>query len=345
MGRRMYVEEIRYLDDRIGELIDDLKWHGLYDDTMIVFVSDHGESLWDHYDHFGHGGRNHHDELVKVPLMIKPHRQWASVKGAVVRTDVRAFDLMPTVLELAGLGADGELEAVSLAPLLGDPTGGPGDLPVQSANDWASAVRRWPWRYVRSLLPHLEGEQLFNLEQDPEEKVDVAARYPEVVAELRLVAAEHVLLRHGGFFVVVAGHVGSPAAELHWDDPVRLHPSGHLGLPLLPPSESSGLRFQGTEFRFGGRVADHDLDLVAGFSASEGAAVRVKVNGGRELRFAEAPTYRAGDLQRILDSGEAGVWAFRSPGRSHRSLGDVAAEGLHVDAEELRALKALGYVN
>ncbi len=53
LARALYDEEIRYVDDRIGRFLDELRALGLYDEALIAFVSDHGETLWSHYDAYG----------------------------------------------------------------------------------------------------------------------------------------------------------------------------------------------------------------------------------------------------------------------------------------------------
>lgn len=112
----LYDGEIRYVDDRlIGPLVSQLKSLGLYDRTLIVFTSDHGEEFFDH-GAWGHG-QSVYDELLKVPLILK----FPSSKFRGQRTDslVSLIDVMPTLLEHMGwdpavLGLDGR----SLIPIL-----------------------------------------------------------------------------------------------------------------------------------------------------------------------------------------------------------------------------------
>ncbi len=345
MGRRMYVEEVRYLDDRIGALLDELKALDLYDDSIIVFVSDHGESLWDHFDQFGHGGKNHHDELIRVPLIIKPHRGWGGAMGAVVDSQVRAFDLMPTVLELAGLDVSGlDLDAESLAPIMREPIAERRPRLAVSTNEYASAVRVRPWKYVRPLPPHAGPQQLFNLETDPEEHADVASLHPEVVRELRHTAAEHILLHHGGIVVAVISDEGDHSVRIRWNSDVELVPTAHLGLPPIAAGGDSILRFRTSEFAFSGAVGPDPLAVLAGFLVGDGAALDISVDGGPVLSLDQFPVYRAGELERVFESGEEGIFAFAAPGPSHRRL-DLSAGGeTRVDAQQLDALRALGYV-
>ena len=92
-----YDGEIFYTDYHIGRLIDELKRRNLYDDSIIVITSDHGEEFRDH------GGRLHtnslYEELVHVPLIIKV----PCMRDGVINGIVAESDIMPTLLSLVGL--------------------------------------------------------------------------------------------------------------------------------------------------------------------------------------------------------------------------------------------------
>ncbi|MBM3290578.1 MAG: sulfatase, partial [Candidatus Hydrogenedentes bacterium] len=96
--QRAYIGEIEYLDRYIGTLIEGLKQRGLYDDSLIVFTSDHGEEFHEH------GGWWHglslYDEQIGIPLMFKlPQNQQAGIECNYL---ARHVDLGPTVLQFAG---------------------------------------------------------------------------------------------------------------------------------------------------------------------------------------------------------------------------------------------------
>ncbi len=95
----LYDGEIRYVDDRlVGPLVARLKTLGLYDRTLIVFLSDHGEEFFDH-GAWGHG-QSLYDELLKVPLILKLPD--SAHRGAHPETIVSLVDVMPTLLEAMG---------------------------------------------------------------------------------------------------------------------------------------------------------------------------------------------------------------------------------------------------
>ena len=110
-----YEGEIRYMDHHIGELLKFLKKQGLYDNTMIIFTSDHGEDFVQDARGITQHGFLLYDELIKVPLIIKFPR--GEMGGTVVSAQVRLVDIVPTVLDYLGIDA-GNLQGKSLMPLI-----------------------------------------------------------------------------------------------------------------------------------------------------------------------------------------------------------------------------------
>jgi len=116
-----YMGLIRQIDDELGKLFAYLDAHGLLASTMIVFTSDHGDYLGDHWlgekEFF-------HEPSVRVPLIVvDPRAQADATRGTVNRALVEAIDLVPTFVEFAGgTPAVERLQGRSLMPLLhGDP--------------------------------------------------------------------------------------------------------------------------------------------------------------------------------------------------------------------------------
>jgi arylsulfatase A-like enzyme len=95
----LYDGEIRYTDDHLGELFDLLAQRGLFDETITVVTSDHGDEF------FEHGRKGHaeslYDEVLRVPLVMRYPKKIAA--GRVVDRQVRLMDVAPTILELAGV--------------------------------------------------------------------------------------------------------------------------------------------------------------------------------------------------------------------------------------------------
>jgi arylsulfatase A-like enzyme len=103
--RARYASEVAYVDRWIGELLDDLKQRGIYDESLIVFTSDHGESLGEH-GRVGHAN-GLTDPHIHVPLIVKPPKSDPR-RSQVAENSTRLVshaDVTPTILELACLPA------------------------------------------------------------------------------------------------------------------------------------------------------------------------------------------------------------------------------------------------
>lgn len=111
-----YMGLVKQIDDNMGVLFDYMEKKGLFDNTMIVFTSDHGDYLGDHWlgekDLF-------HEESVKVPLII--YDPTSKAKGIVNDDLVETIDLLPTFLDFLGeppSKRDHILEGISLMPAI-----------------------------------------------------------------------------------------------------------------------------------------------------------------------------------------------------------------------------------
>jgi len=108
-----YDSSIAFVDAGLGELIDQLRRTGLKNRTVIVVTSDHGELFGEH-GLAGHGSL--FEPVVRVPLLIAiPEGRRGAAR---VESQVRLIDVVPTLLELAGVEPDPELDGESLVPLL-----------------------------------------------------------------------------------------------------------------------------------------------------------------------------------------------------------------------------------
>ncbi len=111
-----YDAEIQFTDGQIGRLMEGVERLGLFDKTIIVVGSDHGEGVFENdKDFVGHGG-GVIPEIVRVPLIIK----WpGGPNGKVVSGLCRNLDIMPTALELMGIEDGPSLRGVSLLGMIG----------------------------------------------------------------------------------------------------------------------------------------------------------------------------------------------------------------------------------
>ncbi|HUT55050.1 MAG TPA: sulfatase [bacterium] len=118
---------IRATDDAVAGIMEALRDDGLADNTIVVFLTDHGENLYENGNGMGHGDHLRGPCSLRIPLIIHDPRQRFAVKAVAER--VREIDLMPTLLDLVGLPAPAGLPAVSLRPLMEGKARGL-DLPV-----------------------------------------------------------------------------------------------------------------------------------------------------------------------------------------------------------------------
>ena len=104
------------VDDAVGRLVAGLKAQGLWDRTLFIFTSDHGEALGDHWTW---GRRGPYDGHLRVPCIIRDPRPTADPARGAVRTALTGnLDLMPTICDALDISAPTTVEGRSLAPLL-----------------------------------------------------------------------------------------------------------------------------------------------------------------------------------------------------------------------------------
>ncbi|MSR63173.1 MAG: hypothetical protein EXS08_12085 [Planctomycetes bacterium] len=171
--RTRYALEVAYVDRYIGELLAELERLGLYQDSLVLFTSDHGEALGEH-KFFGHV-EYLTDELIHVPLIVKLPRGDARKPALVAAAGkvVSHIDLVPTVLEVVGLPPLPGQRGQSLFT--------PHDTLHIAQTSRPEATRRGnqlAFRDERFKLIYYADEErfeLYDLEQDPLELTDVFA--------------------------------------------------------------------------------------------------------------------------------------------------------------------------
>jgi arylsulfatase A-like enzyme len=177
--RGVYLGEVGFVDAQVGRLVDGLKAAGLWDDTLLVITSDHGEELWDHggFEH----GHTLYDELIHIPLIVKLPKK-AAPDPRVVDAQVRILDVMPTAFELAGIATPDSFVGRSLLPLVrGDESGDR----VGFAEATLYGAEKLSWRTATHKVvytaggPGQESVELYDRIADPAEQVDIASSDPE----------------------------------------------------------------------------------------------------------------------------------------------------------------------
>jgi arylsulfatase A-like enzyme len=182
-----YDGAIAYMDACIEAIFTALKQNGIWDRTIVVINSDHGETLYDHECWFDHHGL--YDVTLEVPLIIRyPSKVPAGkrVAGYSLHKDV-----VPTVLELAGITVDDiAFDGASLMPLVrGDAASHESEFYITECAWMRKQGWRTPhWKLIVALEPDFHFKppvELYNLVEDPEELDNLVDRRPDVVELLK----------------------------------------------------------------------------------------------------------------------------------------------------------------
>ena len=228
---RIYDSGIRMADDLVGEVVSELKRSGLWDNTIVILFSDHGEEIWDTdlpYKWWGpnHGFHMYGEGHTNVAFSIRfPDGKHA---GQIVDDPIRLIDLAPTVAELLGLSWPNPIDGKSVMPLArGEQEDGPRlvymETGLSEPRYWVPGHKRYPFKkvskryrldpevdrvYIRTkFLPQLIAAKdralqlgqwkliwhslkkgirvdLYDRENDPTSRIDLAEYHPEKVEEL-----------------------------------------------------------------------------------------------------------------------------------------------------------------
>lgn len=197
--RANYAGEVTMTSKWLGHLLRKMKDVGIYDDSLIIIKSDHGNYLGEH----NRAGKMltkddkpgvekpwpHYEEVTHIPLMIKMPGQ---KEGRRIRELVQPVDIFPTIMDVARVNIGHEVDGLSLKPLM---NGGASQWPRKYA--FSAPMLRTPeklpefWTTITgggwTLM--LGGEEdkkmlLYNIENDPAQEHDVLEQHPGVVREM-----------------------------------------------------------------------------------------------------------------------------------------------------------------
>ncbi len=187
-----YYGYISYIDQQIGRLLHALDSLGLAENTIVVYTTDHGEFMG------GHGcifkGYMMYDDLVRAPLMVR----WPGhvPEGKVSDALVSSVDLMPTLLDLAGVAAPAGADGRSFRSLLLGRSSVHRDAifsaftakPIQTR-----MIRTQRWKYCLNFRPR-QRDELYDLQADPNEMNNLSGLpdYEAVERKLRRRVLEHM---------------------------------------------------------------------------------------------------------------------------------------------------------
>lgn len=207
-----YDESVAYIDAEFGRFFAELKRRGIYDQSLIIITSDHGES-------FSHGCTTHagaclHDEVIRIPLLIKRPGQTAPQR---IQEAMEQADLLPTLGALFGLvpGDQSLWQGVSMLPAMEGESSAHLVFSMNLQDSYrrselpsgSIAVIDGPWKFVHhfgyrpDMYPVSLENALYNLTEDPDENSNVARQNPEVAARLMATVYQrlqaHKAVRYG----------------------------------------------------------------------------------------------------------------------------------------------------
>jgi choline-sulfatase len=178
----LYDAEIRFFDAQLAILLEDLEARGLLEDALVVFVSDHGEEL------FEHGSLLHgytlYEEQLRIPLLIRH----PSLEPTRVESLSRQIDVLPTLLDVLGIPHPPGIQGESLLAKI---EGAGVDRPVYAEASLRAmktvqleSFADGDWKWIETTVPEAS-EQLFNLTEDAGEQNDLRDARPEVADRMR----------------------------------------------------------------------------------------------------------------------------------------------------------------
>jgi arylsulfatase A-like enzyme len=181
-----YDGAIAYMDSCIQTIFTALETLGILENTIVAINADHGETLYDHECWFDHHGM--YDNVLHVPLILRYPAKVPA--GKRVKGYNRHQDLVPTLLDLAGIEPGIPFDGKSLMPLaLGEAASFDSEFYITECTWMRKHGWRTPaWKLMMALEPDFHFKpavELYNLVEDPEENTNLAEQHPEVVAALR----------------------------------------------------------------------------------------------------------------------------------------------------------------
>ena len=221
-SRRGYYGSITFIDEEIGKILKALEDKGQLDNTLIVFIADHGDMMMDHY----HWRKSYpYEGSARIPYLIRWPKSIQAKRGIKIEQPVEIRDILPTFLDAAGAKSPGDLDGKSLLDLVRGKTSGWREyidlehgVCYAPENHW-NALTDGRWKYIYSAFDG--SQQLFNLDKDPGELDDLAqdAAHAGELKKWRGRMVKHLSERGEPF--VVHGDLG-------------VHPAKMIYSPLFP---------------------------------------------------------------------------------------------------------------
>lgn len=199
-SRRHYAANVTFIDDQIGRIVESLKEKGMYENSVIVFISDHGDMLGDYYHWrktYPYEGSTHIPFIVRHPSDMKAKVR----RGTTLPQPVEIRDILPTFLDAAQVSIPEGVDGSSILGLIRNPKS---EWRKYIDMEHASCYRpnsgwvaltdgalKYVWNYGNGT------EELFDIRTNPAESHNLVkeSKYASEVAEFRRLMAEHLTER------------------------------------------------------------------------------------------------------------------------------------------------------
>jgi len=196
-SKRGYYGSITFIDEQIGRILQTLKDKGMYDDTLIVFTSDHGDMLADHH----HWRKSYaYEGSAHIPMLLRWPKAFGfdDKRGTSLAQPMELRDLLPTFLDAAGADIPESVDGASMLDLVRGNTNGWREFIDLEHNRCYTEQNHWNALtdgHQKYLYFAQDGsEQLFDLDNDPGEAKDLSAEqdYRTTMLKWRKRMIEHL---------------------------------------------------------------------------------------------------------------------------------------------------------
>ncbi len=190
--RLSYRRSVRFIDERLGRLMEILDNNNLLEDSLIILTADHGEELLEH-GRFGHWHQHLYNEIIRVPLVIAGDQISTNEAPSAARYSFSTLDVPPTILDLLGLRKPKKYLGMSIMrcdyerPIFSDVAKVDYRFKIRY-QFFAVSVVLWPWKLISSP----RGIELYNIEKDPQERENLFPSHIELAKELFKLIVSHI---------------------------------------------------------------------------------------------------------------------------------------------------------
>lgn len=189
----LYDGEVRMADEAVHKIYTFLAEENLLDNTILIITADHGEELMDH-GFIGHASTNHdgtlYEEIIRVPLIFRYPS--ALPENKIVEKIVESIDIMPTLMEIAGIPGNKWIQGRSLLNLIqgkkpswknytfseNSPCGFQCKAEDLADNVKIVSIRSKQWKFIARQGQKISTFELYDLQKDPEEKKNLILEHP-----------------------------------------------------------------------------------------------------------------------------------------------------------------------